>query len=1077
MHLTRSMSALLALLLGASLASSAVQAADAAPPSPASAAAQNPTPPTVDTAAAANDLLKSLPQVPSLTVQGGKVVWADGDKPGYVVSEISRDGNPLIETPIGRLPVSLKLVADNRLDAIAGLPALIAQAQVANLKSDGFELKEGVLTGIHLRSPGTIVIGEGVMKKVDNQAPDRSADKAKVASAVDGLLADLAKTDLDDLGKKTLEDVLKRLPQDDDPKMDVDEVAPSFARRVVRGGWLRQFYKNEQDTIVGFERLVASAEHYEPVTLFEGTGLRLAEVKDAFGRSGWFLTTPTRSSYIQIHEEPLYYWVHPDPKPMIVVDLPGGTDPTAVPDSAAPFAARIYQGAQLLASWTKDKGFTASKDDWRRAFPAGHHKGVDPNAAADFMPPHLLVTALNGDLVSLLTPHGVLVPPKNGSPEEVERFLADAARTLPDPANLDLIGEYIFAYVYDSPDSRYPFLIGNKGVKGDIHQTAAQTISTACGGMIRGDCDDLSELYEVIANRQGRSAQVIALPQHAAMCFAEKKEDGNWHTFVLQTGPPLEFIAPKLPASLEKAYRSFDESETFDPDGLSLLLRFSGENTRGSWRLSWRIFAEPDYAKTMIDVQRDWQYQTYQRGIAKMKKLIEGGDQDNANFRELSGLYSFTGQYALAVQHQQEAITRTEDAGSRLSLSVELVMHQFDAHQTDEARKSALDILDRQLPALRKSPETREKTEATLPQVGLELAGALIHGKAYDLALRTLKETMLESMATNIEQVGQWLASPNFNQKAWDNSSQLLALRHLMAAYSGTAVLLLDGLGTDALTKDANLQVVARSVQDWLSKVAFHDTDEPEDALQRYAVAGRYYAAVLGEDRLSALLDGVALPKSAEYAHAKRIGGLAQLQLDLPWIKLAPPFWSMRLMELFEKEKTTIDRPLALRLAKQEAESYAAAAKLGLESPMFDHAHHISTLINALLTQDAKVVRERLAFVKQKDDKRLRDDTAQWLGDAARFLPLDWYAKVLGIWKEEVDYKPKYYWIAWRAALTGAPRHALMVAELAAKQFKDDPSFTEEFVFMKKVLEKAAAEAKPVEAKPADAAKPESAVK
>ena len=116
-------------------------------------------------------------------------------------------------------------------------------------------------------------------------------------------------------------------------------------------------------------------------------------------------------------------------------------------------------------------------------------------------------------------------------------------------------------------------------------------------------------------------------------------------------------------------------------------------------------------------------------------------------------------------------------------------------------------------------------------------------------------------------------------------------------------------------------------------------------------------------------------------------------------------------------------------------------------------------------------MRERLAFVKQKDDKRLRDDTAQWLGDAARFLPLDWYANVLGIWKEELDYKPKYFWIAWRAALTGAPRHALMVAELAAKQFKDDPSFTEEYAFMKQVLEKAAAEAKPVEA----AVKPEAA--
>ena len=41
-------------------------------------------------------------------------------------------------------------------------------------------------------------------------------------------------------------------------------------------------------------------------------------------------------------------------------------------------------------------------------------------------------------------------------------------------------------------------------------------------------------------------------------------------------------------------------------------------------------FPEPDYAATMIDVQRDWHYQTYQRAIHKMLKMIEDGDTDNA---------------------------------------------------------------------------------------------------------------------------------------------------------------------------------------------------------------------------------------------------------------------------------------------------------------------------------------------------------------------------------------------------------------------------------------------------------------
>ena len=72
------------------------------------------------------------------------------------------------------------------------------------------------------------------------------------------------------------------------------------------------------------------------------------------------------------------------------------------------------------------------------------------------MPPHVVLTALNGDIVRLYTAHGVLHPPKDGTTQDAERFLAEAAKSLPDPAHLDLIGQYVLSYVYDSPDSRFP---------------------------------------------------------------------------------------------------------------------------------------------------------------------------------------------------------------------------------------------------------------------------------------------------------------------------------------------------------------------------------------------------------------------------------------------------------------------------------------------------------------------------------------------------------------------------------------------------------------------------------------------
>jgi tetratricopeptide (TPR) repeat protein len=1032
-------------------------------------AAAVPPVPSVPAETPAADLLRGLPPVASLVERAGKAMWI-GDDPtlAYQVVAIDKDENAVISTDIGHLTVARKLLVDNRTDALARLPALIAHAKGAQLKADGLLLREGILTGMHLFSAQTLVLSEGVLKRQTLEASDRANDRTKVAEAATAIEKSLAMSAFDEPGRRSLIDVLHKLSKADSNEQ-VDEVTPGFARRLVRGGWLRKLMPDQAAAVTALELAIAASEKFQPVMLYEGTGLKLAEVSDAFDRKNrWILTTPTRVAYVQPHEEPLYYWALAEPGPTLAVDLPPGSDPTAVNESVV--GVRLFQGSTLLASWNKS-GFSANRETWRQAYPWKPHKGVDPNAVADAMPPHIVLTALNGDIVRLYTAHGTLTPPKDGSTQDAERFLAESAKSLPDPAHLDLIGQYVLSYVYDSPDSRFPFLVGNKQVKSDIHQTALQTIATATCGMIRGDCDDLSELYQTIAERQGRTAHVIALPQHAAMAFAEKKEDGNWHTYLLQTGPALEFSDAKLETALEKLYKSFDEGESFDPNGLGLLLRFSGENTRGPWRLSWRIFSEPEYAKTMIDVQRDWHYQTYQRGIAKMKKLIADGDQDNANFRELSGLYSFTGQYDLAVQYHRQAIERTTDPENRLSLTVELVQHLFDAKQDAEARKAALDVLDQQLPKLKKNPEYKEKIAQTQAQVGLELAGALVHGKAYDLALRALKDTQLEDMAAKITQVGEWLNSPKYNQRAWDNAPQLLGMRRLFLMYSGIAVEVLDGIPQDELTTNADLQLLAGSLQDWLTMIAFHDIDEPEDSLSRYSIAGRFYTAMLGQDNLMKLIDSVELPKKNERDHAKRIGGLAQLQLDLPFVKLSVPFWSSELMQLFERERTTLDKKQVALLAKQVKTSYDASKALGLEHNLFERNLHLVQVINAVVNQDANVLRERLKWVKEKDDKRLRDDTAQWLGDVARFVPLDWYQQVIQIWKDELNYKPKYYWIAWRAALNSAPQHALKVAEFAKNEFKDDLSFTEEYDFMKALF------AQPKAAVPAPVKKEPAAVK
>ena len=1016
-------------------------AEDTAPAAGASESAAAPTTPSETTVA---QLQAQLPSVATLSERQGGLWWDDGKGSSYRVVSVDDKGVARIDTEIGAVGVPRKLIADGRTDALSALPKLVAQAQSGKAKGTAFSLAEGIMTGIHLRSPEVLVVVEGVLRKTPVPASERAAEVTQLEQLVADARTSLDASPFDALGRKTIADVLRRLPlADESEKFDVDEVLPSFARRVARGGWLAQTFK--ADPVVGaFDKALAAAEKMTAVTLFEGAGLRLAEVRNAFGEGGWVLSTPTRTSYARPHPAAMYAWNAKELNLTAVVDLPAGADPLI--DGAKALGARLFQGGHPIATWTRSGGLQSDETQWRAAVP-DHGPKVDDNVAKGFLPPHLVIADLDGDVNLVVTAHGVLAPPRDGGKPEAERFLKDAAKALPDAPHLDLVGEYLFYYVYDSPDSRFPTLIGNKLVKGDIHQTAYQTLASTTGGMCRGDCDDLAELYQAIAEQQQRTAHIITLPSHAALAFAEKRED-DWHVFVLQTGQPREFVADDLPEALRKAYLSFDESDNFDPNGLGLLLRFSGENTRGPWRLSWRIFAEPKYAEIMIDVQKDWHFSTYQRGIHKMLDLIKNGDDDTANYRELSGLYGFTGQYPLAAEYHEKALERTEDPESRLYASSELIGHLYEAERDDDARKAALTLLDEQLPALQKQLGQRQM------QFGFQVANVLINGKAYDLASRVIKETLLEDMSKQIESVGQWLASPQFNARRWEAAEQL---RRLQQMYVGTGLQLLDGAGPGALPGDPVLQRVVRNVQDWLNQVAFHDIDEDEDVLARYASAGLFYGAVLGEDRLLAMLADAEMPTSAKHTHAERVGGLAQVNLDLPWIKLSVPFWLGRLQQRFEREKDTLDKPTAIALGHQVAAAFARAKELGFAAPFLDQEEHLGGLITALLAQDEKALRERLRFVKEKDDKRLRDDTAQWLGDTARFLPMDWYQTVLTCWVEEVDYKPKYFWIAWRAALNKAPAHALLVAKFAAERFSDDPAFAEEYAFMRKVLEQPAA--------------------
>jgi len=995
---------------------------------------------------------------PLLAVQRGELLWGSDEHP-FVVHRAA-DGSPRLATAIGQVRIQDRLFAAPDAVVAGDLAALVDAAAEEGRGAErgdgesGLLYRESILLGRHLFADEEIVTAFGTYDKkpVEGSIDERAADAlAQLERVVAEAEAAVDAQPINRLGKKTLYAILDLLAEDNSRDYAADEVTPEFARRVVLDGWWRRMF-GDAELADRLEAAVHAAMELRPVWRFVGEQGTVAHVADPFGTVGYVIVGEGVNRYGANSPVPFYHWpLQGDDgleDALVVVDLETGADPLHPTQGDAAAALRIayhYRG-ERLALWTPDAGLEFDGERWRTLIPATHRR-LDQEIVADYLPPHIPIPDLHGNVLGIVVPAGMLRPPAEPTEEEARRFIDDAAAMLPGAAYLDLIGQYLFRYVYDSPDPRQPLLMGNPEVKADIHQTATETLSTVAGGQCRGDCDDLSELYEQIAEKQGRTAHVISLPAHAAMAYARREGD-RWHVYVMQTGPTLEFVHEELPEALRQAYQHFDASEIFDPHGLGLLLRFSGENTRSAWRLSYRIFSEPDYAETMINVQRDWHFQTYLQGINKMLRMIEEGDHDTANYRELSGLYSFTGQYAKAAEYHAEAIERTEEADSRLFMKSELVQHLLDAGEEAQAKKLVEEILTGDLPPL------REQLGLAEVNFGLQLTSFLIEHREQAQAAAVYQETVLRHIASATDNLAAWLEENYADGGArnqWERSAQMHQYRRMLRMAAGTGIALLT-LGPPG--NDPALRETAKMVRTWIDGVAFYDVDDVEDVMQRYAQVGSYYQAMIGEDAFAATLAAADLPDDPHRNHRDRDTDVAfaQLSEDLGWIKASIAYWQGRIGEQVADHVDGLDREAFGRNVAGFEAALTATRKLGIDGAFQDRQIIFGRFLIALLGEDAATVREILAEVEDLDDKRIRDNVTRQIGDVARFMRDEWFDEVFGIWREILDYKPKYLWIAWRAALHDAPGKALRVAEVAAEKFADDQAFVDEYKFMRELF-------------------------
>jgi hypothetical protein len=951
-----------------------------------------------------------------------------------------------ISTPIGTLTTGLPLPTIERRTITALIDHVNQDPQAKTIRT--WRLQDSPFTGPRLSGGAWMVIAEGILQSESVARLNELAARQNVERVINDILPRYQGATL------TAAVIRHELPKLAQPSVIAeigDEVSPDLGRLLTTAdhAWLAQVLQQEELTTL--QTALTTAIAWQPALRWASPdgSLIIERLHNAFDQRVWRLQTPERQIWQFAPAAPLYHQGLRDAIAAGKLSLIARVSPDAQLEAAPAFPLQLslWETDVQLAAWDSEGGFSSNTTAWRERFPQRDPQQNASGVIVDYLPPHLMWSSPRGELLQLMLPTGTLA-----APSPATDFIAEAAAVATTPPLLDLLGQYFLHYVYDSPDPQLPQLPGHPQLRGDIHQTTAQTLAGAVGGICRGDCDDLAEIYQAITRQQNNLTHIIDLPQHAAAAYAEQIDDG-YQVTVLQTGPTLQFSAPTVQEALQQAYQSFDAREVFDPNAVGVLLRFSGENTRGPWRLSHRIFTDQDYADTMIEVQKHWHYNTYLQAITIMEKMIADGDRDTANFREMAGLLQFTGRPAEAAEYLELAWRKTLEAVSRLSLQPERIALLLTAGEDQAARDLAEEVLLTELPAA-----AQELQEGKLTYL-LDLVGVLNDPATLDLAISILSDELQSIVGPSLRQLYVQAILPGLNREWWQYNDKALSIRRLLRRYVAHAqAVLMSGEPAELLQDEAARALIDDVNFAWESFI-FFDRDTPAGQMLAYSSLGAWQRFWSPSSDFETLVDRARAKAPASFSeqlHTERIGGDAQLQRDLRWISWSPTYFASRAashLNDVKEQGLPLDRALLQRCFASYQEAFVFASQEALVGPAAVSVNLRNRLMFGLLLEDAAVLRAVFQEVQASGDKRLIDATSAQLGQMARWCSLAWFTEATELWGQEVDYHPKWFWIAWMAVMAEQPQHGIIAAQAACRYHPEDSAFAAELAFMKDLFD------------------------
>ncbi|MEM7168364.1 MAG: hypothetical protein AAF581_23155 [Planctomycetota bacterium] len=941
--------------------------------------------------------------------------------------------------------------------------------RAANLRDKGsFTLSRSLVAEWALLSPKTVVIAEAVLHPTTTPTATESQQPAQrltaFAQQIDTFLSDLAGGALDPHSQRAtrlrFERLRKRLfklaallprthagdltrPsrlwsahlrglrhsvsffQDDDglSLRRLDDLR--LHRRLIRHGWIERVLERDASQEHPLRAALAQAERPEELAQWQGEGAFLSFSMNAFGEPVLRLQTSERSvivrpafvveTYVEVHDQ--------EEDPVVAtnfqrLELPHRTNPEAPLTDGELTRAQIavFANGSIQAQWRASDGLRSDSKTWRQVYPDWRKRNDEGNNYLSMLcPPHIAVLDVAGDLRALHTQHGSVPLPRK-APDNSEPFLQDVAKAFPGATHLDLFVNGFCSYVDDSPDFDRPYLLGFGEDSGDIHQTSAALLSEMRGGMLRGDCDDYSELLRDLGRRQGQLVHVIDHPDHHAVCWLEKRPAG-WFAYVLDTDWGRRFHGDTPAAALAEVYG--ESYAAFTPDQLPIALRFAGEKQRQTFNVGTRVFHDRGYADAVIPAQQDWHRFTLHNALGQISSVSKRYSDDFALLFELALLQVFCRDHKKAAATLEQALAVDVAPISKLQ-ALASVTADLPARYRQGYTQRLVDLFD----------EVPQDDQLAAAAMVVDLAPPI----DARIALLDKAHAIVANQATFYMLLYRINPSSIHDKKSLQIRDSCETLLPLLIDLSHN-----DDPKNTATPEQRKAFQLAAGI--WFENGAFVKMSE-EPLLSQYALLGKYYEAVQGQDFLFEFA-AASLPRQPRIHHQRQAPTVRAL--DLQWIKACPYYWQICYHEA-RKNKETAKLSGLLQRHRQALEWARKQPEWTKEQQSMCDSFELSV---ALHNGDLARIERALDRLGVGLDPHGRWAIAMLVVKQAKELSASVFADLIRLWERAHAQKQHYFAIAY--ALGEQPEtqaHARQFTAHLRQRFADDPIFVAEADFI-----------------------------